>query len=147
MSQEALLHRDAFMREARPAAAPIAVTAAPFQPGLRRFDIHPRVYGIMLASLGTFMASYIAAFSAGKGMPVVLTICAICFVAYFGLARVMEQVSGDRMRDQSWAAFMRRGVDTDSGHMSGSAVLWQVVTLPLLMAGFGLFVLAYKAFL
>ena len=38
-----------------------------------------------------------------------------------------------------------QGMDTDSGHMSGSAVLWQVVTLPLLLAGFGLFVLIYKA--
>lgn len=145
MSQEALLHRDAFMRDARPAASP--VTAAPFQPGLRRFEIHPRVYGIMLASLATFMGSYVAAFSAGKGMPLVLVICGICFAAYFGLAGVMDRVSGDKMRDQSWQAFMRKGVDTDSGHMSGSAVLWQVVTLPLLIAGFGLFVLTYKSLL
>lgn len=144
MSQEVLLRRDTLMRGATPVAAPTDI-ASEFQPGLRRFEIHPRIYGIMLGALGTFFASYVAAFSGGHGMPILLAICAICFVAYFGLAAILDSVAGDRMPDQSFAAFMRRGLDTGSGHMSGSAVLWQVVTLPLLLAGFGLFVLAYTA--
>jgi len=144
MTQQALLRRDAFVRGATPVAAP--VDAAEFKPGLRRFEIHPRVYGIMLGSIATFFAAYVAAFSGGAGLPILLTICGLCFVAYFGLAALLDRVSGDVRPDQSFAAFMRQGVDTASGHMSGSAVLWQVVTLPLLMAGFALFVLAYKLF-
>lgn len=99
MTQEAMLRRDAFVRDARPTDfAPALGSDQAFRPQLRRFEIDLRVYGVMVVALGN------------------------CF-----------------------AAVMRRGLNTDSGHMSGSAVLWQVVTLPLL-AGFGLFVLAYRAF-
>lgn len=145
MTQEVLLRRDAFVRDATPVAAP--PLDREFKPGLRRFEIHPRVYAIMLGSLATFFATYVAAFSGGTGMPLVLAICGICFAAYFGLAGAMDALSGDKTKDESFAAFMHHGMDTDSGHMSGSAVLWQVVTLPLLLAGFGLFVLVYKAVL
>lgn len=141
MSQQALLRREAFVRDATAVAAP--AMDSEFKPGLRRFEIHPRIYGIMLGAIATFFGAYVAAFSGGKGMPILLTICGLSFVAYFGLASLLDGVSGDRRSDQSFAAFMRQGIDTGSGHMSGSAVLWQVVTLPLLMAGFGLFVLAY----
>jgi hypothetical protein len=143
MTQEVLLRRDVLTRGAVPVAAPAEELA--FRPGLRRFEIHPRVYGIMLGAIATFLGTYVAAFSGGAGMPLILAVCGLSFVAYFGLASVMENVSGDQLPDQSFASFMRRGLDTDSGHMSGSAVLWQVVTLPLLMAAFGIFVLAYKA--
>lgn len=142
MTQEALLRRDAFVQGAVPTAAPGIDTAV--KPGLRRFEIHPRVYGVMAGALGTFLATYAAAFAGGKGMPLVLAICTICFVTYFGLAIVMDTVAGDVTKQESFAAFMRRGMETETGHMSGRAVLWQVVTLPLLIAGFGLFVLAYK---
>ncbi len=142
MTQHALLRRDAFVHGATPVAG--HDRDAGFAPGLRRFEIHPRVYGIMLGAIATFFAAYVAAFSGGAGMPILLTICGICFVAYFGLAALLDQVSGDRRPEASFAAFLRRDIDTASGPMSGSAALWQVVTLPLLMAGFGLFVLAYK---
>lgn len=143
MTQEVLLRREAFVRNAAPVAAPVD---SEFKPGLRRFDIHPRVYGIMVGAMATFFAAYAVAFADGAGMPLVLAICALWFGIYFGLASVMDAVAGDEVKDESFATFMRNGMDTDSGHMSGSAVLWQVVTLPLLLAGFGLFVLAYKAF-
>ncbi|MDO9488436.1 MAG: hypothetical protein Q7J32_08690 [Sphingomonadaceae bacterium] len=144
MTQQALLRRDAFVEGATPTAAP-AMTAA-FAPGLRRFEIHPRVYGIMLGAIATFFGAYVVAFSGGAGMPILLTICGLSFVAYFGLATLLDGVSGDRLPDQSFAAFLRHDIDTASGPMSGRAALWQVVTLPLLMAGFGLFVLGYKLF-
>lgn len=144
MTQEVLLRRDAFVGKATPVAGP--ELAREFKPGLRRFDIHPRVYGIMLGAFGTFFATYVAAFAGGAGMPLVLTICGLWFAVYFGLASVMDGVAGDDMKAESFATFLRHGMDTDSGHMSGSAVLWQVVTLPLLLAGFGVFVLAYKLF-
>lgn len=147
MTQEVLLRRDAFVRDAQPTAfVPELDVERPFKPGLRRFEIHSRIYGVMIGALGTFFAAYVAAFAGGAGMPLILTICGLVFVAYFGLAAVMDAVSGDAMKDESFASFVQRGLDTDSGHMSGSAVLWQVVTLPLLLAGFGLFVLAYRAF-
>lgn len=144
MTQQALLRRDAFVRDATAVAAP--TVGAEFKPGLRRFEIHPRIYGIMLGAIATFFGAYVVAFSDGAGLPILLTICGLSFVAYFGLAALLDGVSGDRAPDQSFATFMRHGMDTGSGHMSGSAVLWQVVTLPLLMAGFGLFVLGYKIF-
>lgn len=145
MTQEALLRRDAFVRDATPVAG--VVLDREFKPGLRRFEIHPRVYAIMLGSLAAFFATYVAAFADGEGMPLVLAVCGICFAAYFGLAGALDALSGDETKDESFAAFMHHGMDTGSGHMSGGAVLWQVVTLPLLLAGFGLFVLVYKAFL
>ena len=145
MTQEFLLRRDAFVRDATPIAG--APLPAQVRPGLRRFEIHPRIYAIMLGSLAAFFGTYVAAFSGGTGMPLVLAICGICFAAYFGLAGTLDALSGDKTRDESFAAFKHRGMETDSGHMSGGAVLWQVVTLPLLLAGFGLFVLIYKAFL
>lgn len=140
MTQQALLRREAFIRN----ATPVDVPAEEFRPGLRRFEIHPRVYGIMLGAIATFFGAYVAAFADGAGMPILLAVCGLCFVAYFGLASVLDGLSGDRRPDQSFAAYLRRDLDTASGPMSGAAALWQVVTLPLLMAGFGLFVLAYK---
>jgi hypothetical protein len=145
MTQEVLLRRNAYVQGAVPTTAP--EIGLKFKPGLRRFEIHPRIYGIMVGALGVFLATYATAFAGGKGMPLVLAICAVCFVAYFGLAMVMDAVAGDATKPESFAAFMRRGMETETGHMSGRAVLWQVVTLPLLIAGFGLFVLVYKAFL
>jgi len=146
MTQEVLLRRNAFTRDARPVAAPDLGIGTEFRPGLRRFEIHPRIYGVMVGALGAFFATYVAAFAGGTGMPLILAVCGVLFVAYFGLAALMDAVAGDATKDESFAAFMRRGLDTGSGHMSGSAVFWQVVTLPLLLAGFGLFVLAYRAF-
>lgn len=145
MTQEVLIRRDAFVRDAVATASPLAQPE--FKPGLRRFDIHPRVYGIMVGAFGLFLAAYAAAFAGGKGMPLVLAVCGVCFAMYFGINVVMDAVAGDATDDESFAAFMRRGMETETGHMSGNAVLWQVVTLPLLLAGFGLFVLAYKLFL
>lgn len=144
MTQQALLRRDVFVRGATPVAAPVDATE--FRPGLRRFEIHPRVYAIMLGSIATFFGAYVAAFADGAGLPILLTVCGLCFVAYFGLAALLDRVSGDPRPDQSFATFLRRDIDTASGPMSGSAAMWQVITLPLLMAGFGLFVLGYKLF-
>lgn len=149
MTQEVLLRRDAFVRDAKPVAAPrldIAVIEPirEFRPGLRSFELHGAVYAVMIGALAWFFTAYALAFAGGAGMPLVLAICAIYGAMYFGGALVFEKVeTGDRRLKQSFEAFRRKGIETASGHLSGGGALWQVVTLPLALAGFATFVLIY----
>ena len=128
-------------------------TPAPSLPGLKAeepkladasdFEIHGAVYAILVGSLAGFLAIYAVAFGAGSGMGIILAICGISLAAFFGLSGVMGNLKPNAPARQSFADYMRRGVMTGSGHLSGGGATAQIVTLPLLLVGFALFVISY----
>ena len=144
MSKEALVRREIFTRNATPVAAPMFDRISQAGPGLRSFQLPGGVWAIYIGSFVWFMAMMVATFSDGFGMPLVFAVCLFYGAMYFGVARSFARVeTGDRNPDAGWDAFMRHGIDTGSGHLTGSAALAQIVTLPLLLAGFATFVALY----
>lgn len=144
MSREALVRPETFTQGAAPALAPTFTTPTQFGPGLRSFQLPGGVWAIYIGSFAWFMAMMVAAFSDGYGMPLVFAVCLAYGAMYFGVARTFAKVeTGDRNPNAGWDAFMQHGIDTGSGHLTGGAALAQIVTLPLLLAGFGTFVALY----
>ena len=138
MSREALFNREMFTKGARPAHGPA------FRPGLRSFQLPGAIWTVYIGSFVWFLAMLAVAFGDGYGMPLAFAVFVAYGAMYFGVARVFAKVeTGDRNPDAGWDAFMRNGIMTGSGHLDGSAAVAQIVTLPLLLAGFATFVALY----
>ena len=96
----------------------------------------------LLAQLVGAGAAYLSimyvAFQAGAGLGLIFVVFGLVLVAYYGLPLMMQQASGpnkdDVPRKGAW------GIDTASGYLSGRAVYAQVMTVPLLMVAWAVFV-------
>jgi hypothetical protein len=133
--KEALQNPKTFTTGATPAPAPVDFTPPPV-------STLPAFAGAAVAgSFAWFLGMLTLTFADGYGMPLVLVICAICGVAYFGLGSYTMRMAEGRASD--FADFMRRGIRTGSGTLSGVDALAQVLTLPLLLAAFATFVAIY----
>lgn len=120
----------------RPSATVLPFPAA-FRPGLRSFDLHPRLYFLLVGSFVWFLAMMTIGFGSGEGMSIVLAICGVYLAMFFGLAVIFERIpTGDGKPRQTWADFMHEGCETNTGHTSGAAAAAQVLTLPLSIAFF-----------
>jgi hypothetical protein len=130
-------------------------TPAPSMPGAKQdapkladasdFEIHGAVYAVLIGSLAGFLGIYAVAFARNVTMGIVLAVCGLSLAAFFGLSGIVGNLKPNAPARQSFSDYMRRGVMTGSGHLSGGGATAQVVTLPLLLVGFALFVLAYTS--
>jgi phage shock protein PspC (stress-responsive transcriptional regulator) len=108
--------------------------------GVRRleFDLPNKLLAGVVATGAAYLAIMYVAFRAGTGLALIFVVFGLVLVAYYGLPLMMQQVSGakrDEMpRRGAW------GIDTASGYLSGRAAFAQVMTVPLLMVAWALFV-------
>lgn len=138
MSKEALFNREMFTKGATPTHNPA------FRPGLRSFQLPGAIWAIYIGSFAWFLAMLAVTFGDGYGMPLAFAVFVTYGAMYFGVARVFAKVeTGDRNPNAGWDAFIRHGIMTGSGHLDGSSAIAQIVTLPLLLAGFATFVALY----
>ncbi len=118
--------------------APPSATAppAPAAPPLA-FDLPDR----LLRQLALVTVGYVAvmgfAFRAGTGIGLIFAIFGIVLVGYYGLPVVMARASGARREAGRKGAW---GIDTASGYLPGHAAWAQIMTVPLLMLGWAVFV-------
>lgn len=111
----------------------------------RSFDLHPALFaatlGGYLAYLGvmglTFMTS---------GLVIPFAIFVITIVAAFAVPAMWAWVEGPKIgRMPDWADFMRDGIDTCSGHLSGRSAAAQVLIMPVMLLSWGLIVAVIHA--
>ncbi len=154
MSAETILHRESFRRDVRPVPVFLTpringVTVEPPlkpKPGERAFGLHPAVFGMMGGGFVAYLGLMTATFGAGHGMPVLLAICAVCLIGYFGVPLAFSRVrTGERRRAKSFSGFMAEGVQTATGRLTGGATLAQVLIMPALLVLWGVAVLVIKS--
>lgn len=107
-----------------------------------RFDMPTRVLGMLAGLSAGYLAVMALAFVGdASGLGLIFVVFAAALVGFYGLPYVMAKVSGGLGPD----AFERRGawgIDTASGYLSSGAALAQLLTVPVLMLAWAVFVLA-----
>lgn len=104
-----------------------------------RFDLPGTLFGQLFAVSFGYLAVMGIAFRAGTGLGLIFAIFGLVLVAYYGLPRVMARASGADAdpvppRIGAW------GIDTASGYLPGRAAFAQVMTVPLLMLAWAVFI-------
>ncbi len=116
---------------------------SPAIPGVHHgaFYLFAGLYGAMiLAFLVTFMGSGQTIFALG--------VCTIYGLVFFGTPLVLYRVSGKMPDGRSWADFLNEPVETNTGSISGWAVLVQICIVPAvllpLIAFIGIVIAIYR---
>ncbi len=113
--------------------------------GERVFDLHPAVHFMLIGTYFAFAGILCLTFM-GPDLVVPAAIVGIGIASLFitpGLwARV---VPDDRLPKQSWADFLREGVDCITGRLTAGQALAQIMVLPALMVGLALVFAIVKA--
>ncbi|GGI79912.1 hypothetical protein GCM10007973_15660 [Polymorphobacter multimanifer] len=119
--------------------APVVQSQSP--PPLR-FDMPTRVLTTLVALSAGYLAVMGLAFVGdAQGLALVFAVFGIVLAGFYGLPWVMARVSGGLGAD----AFERKGawgMDTASGYLTSHAALAQILTVPVLMLAWAVFVLA-----
>ena len=111
-------------------------------PGARSFELPKGVFVAMGTAYVAFLATMMAAFGGGEGMPLVLAICLVYFVMYLGTSALFGSIdTGVRTRALGWGELRRRGLDTATGRMGAGSVVGQVLVVPACVTLFGLAIL------
>lgn len=103
------------------------------------FDLpHALLTQLFAVSFG-YLAVMGLAFRAGVGIGLIFAVFGLVLLAYYGLPLVMARASGSRHdplaeRRGAW------GIDTASGYLTGRAAFAQVMTVPLLMLAWAVFI-------
>jgi hypothetical protein len=105
--------------------------------------MHPGVYAISVAGWVWLIASCWAVFGTDSQAAFVVAVSTLFIIVFYGLAAALmglNRVDNDN-RGGSFADFMRAGIDTLTGQMSGVAALIQVALIPISL-GAGTMVMA-----
>jgi hypothetical protein len=120
------------------------IVAAPVPPAPQgapplRFDLPGSLLGQLFAVSFGYLAVMGLAFRAGTGLGLIFAVFGIVLVAYYGLPKVMARASGadDQPLPPRRGAW---GIDTASGYLTGRAAFAQVMTVPLLMLAWAVFI-------
>lgn len=106
-------------------------------PTLRSFDLPTGLFAATVGLYFAFLAVMAAAF-ADPGLIVPMAIFYIYIIMAFGVPALWVQMKPDHAdRALSWAQFMRDGVATHTGQMTGRDATIQVLILPVLIFGWG----------
>jgi hypothetical protein len=111
----------------------------PGQPQPLRFDLPGSLLGQLFAVSFGYLAVMGLAFRAGTGIGLIFAVFGLVLVAYYGLPKIMARASGAEAqklppRIGAW------GIDTASGYLTGRAAFAQVMTVPLLMLAWAVFI-------
>ena len=119
-----------------PQAQPREATAEPAPP--LSFDIPRRVLRQLVLAAAGYLAVMAAAFRAGEGIGIIFVVFGVVMVGYYGLPVAMARASGAKgAEDYRCGAW---GIDTASGYLTGRAAWAQIMTVPLLMLAWAIFI-------
>jgi hypothetical protein len=104
-----------------------------------RFDLPGSLLGQLFAVSFGYLAVMGFAFRAGTGIGLIFAVFGLVLIAYYGLPKIMARASGADARPLpprhgAW------GIDTASGYLTGRAAFAQVMTVPLLMLAWAVFI-------
>ncbi|KPF71958.1 hypothetical protein IP88_10395 [alpha proteobacterium AAP81b] len=122
----------------RIAAPPAAIVAAP--PPRLDFDLPKALRRQLVLVMTLYLAVMALAFGAAPGMGLLFAVFAVTTLAYYGLPLLLQRAGGTRRP----AAERDNGVETASGWLDARAAYAQVMTVPLLMLAWAVFVAVIK---
>ena len=108
-------------------------TEEPFRSAPAAPDVAAGVGLLVIASYSALLAAFALATVASAYSAYVVVICALFLVSFFTVPILfLRQEPGDGKRP-SFEHFLRKGIDTHTGHSSGSAALVQMLIVPVLL--------------
>lgn len=120
--------------------APVAAPAASRTPPPLSFDMPGRVLMTLVLLAVGYVAVMAGAFAAGpEDIALIFVVFGVVLAGFYGLPWVMGRVSGG-FRPGSFERRGAWGIDTASGYLSGNAALAQMLTVPVLMLAWAVFV-------
>ena len=130
----------------RVAPPPIVEIEQPAEPDSLRStpaapDVPGSVGGLIAGSYFALIAALFLAAAGSRESVFAITICALFIVMFFTVPRLMLRVEADKSVRPSLARFMREGMDTLTGHSSGTGALVQMLLVPAL-ATIGVLIIA-----
>lgn len=138
---------EAVAQQARIVPAP-EFAAAALRPnrGTRVFDLHPAVHLMVAGAWFGFVAILATAFMTAE-LVVPAAIFVIGVVALFGTPAMWARIQPkDDLPRQTWAEFLKEGVDCHTGPLTSGQALAQILVLPAMLIGLGAFIAVLKAF-
>ncbi|EMD83554.1 hypothetical protein [Pacificimonas flava] len=139
MSQDVLHDFDGLRVGAAPIAGP-GHNGGPALSSVRAAGAVP--LPILLVFAGSFLVLLLALAMPAMGaasFPLLFAIFAVCFAAYFG-GGLISPIGQEARQRRSHAP-----VASGDGQLSAREAAWQILPLPMLLMGFGLFAVAAKA--
>ncbi len=120
------------------AEAMVARKAMPFEVKVQRsFDLPVVLHVATVVLYFAFLAVMAFAFQ-DRGLIIPMAIFAIYIVMAFGVPAMWVRMKPDHAaKAQSWADFIRFGINTYTGNMSAKDATGQVLILPVLILGWG----------
>lgn len=113
-------------------------TALPRTRGAHVFDLHPALHIGVFAGFFAYLGIMWAAFGE-KGLVIPFAIFAVFLAGAFIVPAWWARVAPGEGRAPSFADFMRDGVVCATGHQTAGAALVQVLIMPAMLIGWGLF--------
>ncbi len=108
--------------------AGLPFTATPAVP-----DMPPAIGRAILAVYAALFGVFFLTMASGGEATFMIVVSALYAVIFFAVPRIFLKVEGDRSRRPDLARFMREGIDTWTGHMSGGSALVQIFVVPVLL--------------
>ena len=95
----------------------------------------PAAVGLMIVALYLLIIALFALTIATAGeAPFMIAIDVVFMAAFFTVPMILLKLEGDPARRPTFDRFMREGVQTYTGHVSGGGALTQMLIVPLLLA-------------
>ena len=107
-------------------------------------DVPGAVGGLIAGAYAALIAALFLAAAGSRESVFAITICALFIVMFFTVPRLMFRAEADNSIRPSLDRFMREGMDTLTGHSSGTGALVQMLLVPAL-ATIGVLIMAIAA--
>lgn len=106
---------------------------APASPAPSVPDMPVAVGKLIVAIYAAIIAAFALTMAKGGQASFMIAISAFYVAMFLAVPRIFLGVEGDRSRRPSWREFLARGMQTQTGPMSGRAALVQILIVPVLL--------------
>ncbi|MCW5696405.1 MAG: hypothetical protein KIS96_06665 [Bauldia sp.] len=99
--------------------------------------MHPGVFGLAVGSYAALLAVFWLFFTTGVDMAINLVICTVYLAMYLGVPLIMARIASRAAATSEpgrLSAFLRGGLETASGTLSGWSAMTQVLIVPVSLA-------------
>lgn len=132
MRHEQLAKKDTF--DVVEPASLAAIEAVPAGPEAAAPDV-PASVGILMGAVYFVLIAILAVTIANRGQGLLVIAVDLAFLAAFlAVPAIMLKFEGDPARRPSLSRFMSQGIQTYTGHISGSGALAQMFVVPVLLS-------------
>jgi hypothetical protein len=148
MRHEQIAAADTYNRIPAPAVWPVTtrltpppapeiepVAAEDFLPTPAAPDVPAAAAGLLAASYAVLIGAFALVTAASARSIFAIAICAFFVVMFFAVPRIFLAVEPEQGRRVSFGRFLRVGMETLTGHSTGTAALVQMMIVPVMLTG------------